>query len=104
MSRSFTFRRVRSSIGSTVVGVVAAAALVLTSVSASAAGVHSSAGQRPVVAGSGYLALGDSVSFGYREPANLPTPDYPDREQLRRLSRGRRVVPRADPGERRVPG
>ena len=33
---------------------------------------------RPVVAGSGYLALGDSVSFGYREPTNLPTPEYPD--------------------------
>ncbi len=33
---------------------------------------------RPVTAGSDYLALGDSVSFGYREAANLPTPDYPD--------------------------
>ncbi|WP_375485043.1 SGNH/GDSL hydrolase family protein [uncultured Jatrophihabitans sp.] len=32
----------------------------------------------PVRPGSSYLALGDSVSFGYREPANLPTPDYPD--------------------------
>ncbi len=30
----------------------------------------------PVRPGSSYLALGDSVSFGYREPANLPTPDY----------------------------
>ncbi len=30
----------------------------------------------PVVAGSGYLALGDSVSFGYREPTTLPRPDY----------------------------
>jgi lysophospholipase L1-like esterase len=30
-------------------------------------------------AGSGYLALGDSVPFGYREPASLPTPpDYSD--------------------------
>jgi len=27
---------------------------------------------------SGYLALGDSVTFGYREQANLPTPDYSD--------------------------
>lgn len=34
------------------------------------------AGRKPVRAGSRYLALGDSVSFGYREPANLPTPDY----------------------------
>ena len=32
----------------------------------------------PVYAGAGYLALGDSVPFGYREAANLPTPDYPD--------------------------
>ena len=78
MSRSFAFRHVRPSVGSSLVGIVAATALVLTAVSASAAGIHSSAGPRPVVAGSGYLALGDSVSFGYREPANLPTPDYPD--------------------------
>ncbi len=27
---------------------------------------------------SDYLALGDSVTFGYREAANLPTPDYSD--------------------------
>ena len=78
MSRSNLFRHVRFSPLSTVVGVVAAAALVLTGVSASAAAATSPAGPRPVVAGSGYLALGDSVSFGYREPANLPTPDYPD--------------------------
>ena len=32
----------------------------------------------PVTAGSSYLALGDSVSFGYRESANLPTPNYAD--------------------------
>ncbi len=31
-----------------------------------------------VVAGTTYLALGDSVTFGYREAANLPTPDYQD--------------------------
>ncbi|MGI8760442.1 MAG: SGNH/GDSL hydrolase family protein [Jatrophihabitantaceae bacterium] len=30
----------------------------------------------PVRAGSYYLALGDSVAFGYRESTNLPTPDY----------------------------
>lgn len=28
--------------------------------------------------GQGYLALGDSVPFGYREAANLPAPTYPD--------------------------
>ena len=31
---------------------------------------------QPVRAGSDYLALGDSVSFGYREPTNTPTPNY----------------------------
>ena len=31
---------------------------------------------RPVVAGAPYLALGDSIVFGYRETANTPTPDY----------------------------
>lgn len=30
----------------------------------------------PVVAGTDYLALGDSVSFGYREPDTTPAPDY----------------------------
>ena len=32
----------------------------------------------PVTPGSGYLALGDSVTFGYMEPTVLPTPDYAD--------------------------
>jgi lysophospholipase L1-like esterase len=30
----------------------------------------------PVTAGSTYLALGDSVTFGYEEPQVLPTPNY----------------------------
>ncbi len=30
----------------------------------------------PVTRGSGYLALGDSVSFGYQEPTVVPAPDY----------------------------
>jgi lysophospholipase L1-like esterase len=30
----------------------------------------------PIGRGAGYLALGDSVSFGYMEPQVLPTPDY----------------------------
>lgn len=30
----------------------------------------------PVTRGSGYLALGDSVSFGYMEPTVTPAPDY----------------------------
>jgi lysophospholipase L1-like esterase len=30
----------------------------------------------PIARGSGYLALGDSVSFGYQEPTVVPAPDY----------------------------
>ncbi len=30
----------------------------------------------PVTRGSGYVALGDSVAFGYQEPQVLPTPNY----------------------------
>jgi lysophospholipase L1-like esterase len=30
----------------------------------------------PVRPGTNYLALGDSVPFGYREPTSVPTPDY----------------------------
>jgi lysophospholipase L1-like esterase len=32
----------------------------------------------PVVPGSQYLALGDSVTFGYMEPTVVPAPDYGD--------------------------
>jgi lysophospholipase L1-like esterase len=32
----------------------------------------------PVTRGSGYLALGDSVTFGYREPTVVPAPNYAD--------------------------
>jgi lysophospholipase L1-like esterase len=32
----------------------------------------------PVTPGSDYLALGDSVSFGYMEPTVVPAPDYPN--------------------------
>jgi lysophospholipase L1-like esterase len=30
----------------------------------------------PVTRGSGYVALGDSVAFGYQEPAVIPAPNY----------------------------
>jgi lysophospholipase L1-like esterase len=36
----------------------------------------------PVVAGSGYLALGDSITFGYREPDTKPAPDYKNARSL----------------------
>ena len=32
----------------------------------------------PVTPGSQYLALGDSVTFGYREPTTVPPPNYKD--------------------------
>src|SRR5947208_20683 len=32
----------------------------------------------PVTPGSGYLALGDSVTFGYQEPQVVPAPNYQD--------------------------
>jgi lysophospholipase L1-like esterase len=35
-------------------------------------------GALPVVAGSGYLALGDSVTFGYQESTVVPAPVYHD--------------------------
>jgi lysophospholipase L1-like esterase len=36
----------------------------------------SAAGRLPVTPGSGYLALGDSVTFGYEEPSVVPAPNY----------------------------
>lgn len=48
----------------------------LVAVGSPAAAAVSSA--PPVHSGATYLALGDSVPFGYREAANLPTPNYPD--------------------------
>jgi lysophospholipase L1-like esterase len=46
----------------------AAVLLALTAVSAAAAS--------PVTPGSRYLALGDSVTFGYKEPSVVPRPNY----------------------------
>jgi lysophospholipase L1-like esterase len=37
---------------------------------------HRATAMKPVTPGSSYLALGDSVSFGYREANNLPPPVY----------------------------
>ena len=61
-----------------VVAVVLGATL-LTGASAGASNTH--AGRRHysvnvVTPGSDYLALGDSVSFGYRESTTVPAPDY----------------------------
>jgi lysophospholipase L1-like esterase len=36
----------------------------------------------PITRGSTYLALGDSVTFGYQEPTTVPAPDYHDQASL----------------------
>lgn len=54
-------------------GLVSTAAIAKTSVTKKAA-----AGSTAVTRGSAYLALGDSVTFGYKESAVVPTPDYAD--------------------------
>ncbi len=73
MSRTPTARR-RLTIKILAVTATASAAL-LGGVSASSAStVHHS--QPPVTAGAHYLALGDSVAFGYREATNPPNPNY----------------------------
>jgi lysophospholipase L1-like esterase len=36
----------------------------------------------PITKGSTYLALGDSVTFGYEEPQVVPAPNYPDAASL----------------------
>ena len=47
--------------------------------SSSASATQDHRGHRPPGSDTpSYLALGDSVTFGYREAANLPTPTYPD--------------------------
>jgi lysophospholipase L1-like esterase len=54
---------------------VLALSSVLSGTTSFAAG-HVRTTVKPAVPGSRYLALGDSVPFGYREATNLPTPDY----------------------------
>jgi len=67
-------------IGVLAVVVTAAMAAVVALLSPPAASGATTRGvvRAPVTAGSDYLALGDSVSFGYREPTTTPAPDYHD--------------------------
>jgi lysophospholipase L1-like esterase len=82
MSRSPSSRRLRRSLAAlTACGLAAAVGLGLSGTAHAAATATTptaASSARPVTAGADYLALGDSVSFGYREAANLPKPDYPD--------------------------
>ena len=53
--------------------------LVIAALTCAAAPAAASAAPRPpVTPGSQYLALGDSVTFGYREPTTVPPPNYKD--------------------------
>ncbi len=60
--------------------VLTAILLAASGFAASAAGAVRGRGASapPVMAGSRYLALGDSVTFGYEEPQVVPAPDYAD--------------------------
>lgn len=53
-----------------------AATVVLSMLATSGTTLAATGKVKPVVAGSRYLALGDSISFGFRESTNLPAPDY----------------------------
>jgi hypothetical protein len=55
---------------------VAVAGSLAATLPASAAGPKHHRHRAPVYAGARYIALGDGAVFGYREPTNLPTPDY----------------------------
>ena len=52
------------------------AAVVTSLVATAGTTLAATSSAKPVVAGAPYLALGDSIAFGYREQANNPSPDY----------------------------
>jgi lysophospholipase L1-like esterase len=61
------------------IGLAVAASMVAPAFGSPSAGhvTHAKpAKQQPVVAGSRYLALGDSVPFGYREANSIPAPNF----------------------------
>lgn len=49
---------------------------VLTAAAVAAPSLAGATGRPAVAPGSGYLALGDSVTFGYQEPQVVPPPNY----------------------------
>jgi lysophospholipase L1-like esterase len=59
-----------------VVVAASCAAVMLAPATATAATRHAAAAPLPVTPGSGYLALGDSVTFGYMESGVVPSPNY----------------------------
>jgi lysophospholipase L1-like esterase len=69
-------RALSTSLRKPLVLLAALAAAVSLAATPSAGAAPDLASVHKIRAGSGYLALGDSVVFGYREKTNLPTPDY----------------------------
>ena len=55
---------------------VALASCVAVAGGSAIAAPRAGSGEPPVSVGSRYLALGDSVTFGYMEPSVVPTPNY----------------------------
>lgn len=83
MKRVYSARRMRVVAVLSMVCVIALVALgsgsaLAKSKSKPTHGVPRTAKNLPVVPGSQYLALGDSVTFGYMEPTVVPAPDYAD--------------------------
>jgi lysophospholipase L1-like esterase len=66
----------RSRLSALTLGTVSLVATALVATSGTTLAASSSV--KPVVAGAPYLALGDSIVFGYRESNNMPAPDYSD--------------------------
>lgn len=56
----------------------AAASVLALGPAVAAAKPKKAAKNLPVTRGSQYLALGDSITFGYMEPTVIPPPDYPN--------------------------
>ena len=67
----------RRALAGVVVALCASGSLAALATSATAAS-QKSAASTAVVPGSAYLALGDSVTFGYQEAAVVPAPNYHD--------------------------
>jgi hypothetical protein len=78
---------------------------ILAAVCAAGLATPARAASGAVEPGSRYLALGDSVTFGYEEPAVVPAPNYPNAASFANYPqelgavRGLKVTNAACPGE-----
>ena len=64
------------------VGAAAIAVTTIVALAPSGSAAPSRRAPAPVSAGSVYLALGDSIPFGFREGQSSPTPDYTNAKSL----------------------